>query len=166
MLKRIRLNLGCGQQIKKGYVNIDTYPFKGVTYAGDIRSLPFPDKTVEEIQAVHVIESFYRWELEDVFKEWFRVLKKGCFMEIEFTDLDKCVAEYLKSDKKDPYSTARCGFYGGQKSEILYVLNYHKYVWRTEEIKVLVKKVGFTKIKEVKNIQHHPKRDVRLIIIK
>lgn len=166
MLKRIRLNLGCGQDIKKNYINIDIYPFKGVSYIGDIRWLPFPDNCVDEILAIHVIESFYRWELEDVFKEWFGVIKKGGFLDVEFTDLDKCVKQYQKSDKNNPFSSARCGFYGGQKEEILYVLNYHKYVWRKKEIVQLVKKVGFKKIKEVKNLQHHPNRDVRLIVIK
>lgn len=166
MFKRVRLNVGCGQDIKKDYANIDIYPFRGVSYVCDIRHLPFPDNSADEILAIHVIESFYRWELENVLTEWFRVIKKGGFLDVEFTDLDKCVDQYLKSNKNNPFSPARCGFYGGQKDEIPYVLNYHKYVWRTEEIIGLLKRVGFNGIKEIKNIQHHSNRDVRLIAVK
>ena len=55
----IRLNLGCGRDIRPGWVNVDTVPLPGVDVATDFDSdprLPFADGTVGYSEGVHVIE--------------------------------------------------------------------------------------------------------------
>jgi SAM-dependent methyltransferase len=77
---KIRLNLGSGDKNLPGYVNVDAAPSrKGVTpdLICDIRQLDLPDQHADEILAIHVIEHFYRWELDDVLADWRRVLKPG-----------------------------------------------------------------------------------------
>lgn len=55
----IRLNLGCGRDIRPGWVNIDAVPLPGVDVATDFDDkphLPFADGTVGYSEGEHVIE--------------------------------------------------------------------------------------------------------------
>jgi len=71
-----KLNLGCGQEYMPGYVNIDlNKKVKADRYLDVTKKLPFAANSVEEIRAHHLIEDFDN--LENVLKEWHRVLKPG-----------------------------------------------------------------------------------------
>jgi SAM-dependent methyltransferase len=55
----IRLNLGCGRDIRPGWVNVDSVPLPGVDVATDFDhepSLPFADGMVGYSEGSHVIE--------------------------------------------------------------------------------------------------------------
>ena len=72
----MKLNLGCGTDIKHGWVNIDRFPGPGVNHVQDITDpLPFDDEAVEEVLASHVLEHLAEWE--NVVLEIHRVLKVG-----------------------------------------------------------------------------------------
>ena len=72
-----KLNLGCGGNIKKGWINIDLYSDGPDIVKMDVRKLEYPDGFAEEIWAQMVIEHISWKETDDVLKEWYRVLKKG-----------------------------------------------------------------------------------------
>ena len=75
---KIRLNLGCGDKILPGYINVDcTKSRKGnvVNIISDLRSLSFKKNVIDEILAVHVIEHFYLWEADILLKSWREHLK-------------------------------------------------------------------------------------------
>jgi ubiquinone/menaquinone biosynthesis C-methylase UbiE len=79
MIKRI--NLGCGTNIKKGYINVDTEDYEGVDIIHDLNKYPYPfkDNSVDEVYMEHVLE-----HLEDqgkTIEEIYRILKKkGSFI--------------------------------------------------------------------------------------
>lgn len=56
----LRLNLGCGRDIRPGWVNIDCAPLPGVDHVVDFGDLPvklpFDDDSVAYSEGVHVIE--------------------------------------------------------------------------------------------------------------
>lgn len=55
----VRLNLGCGRDVRPGWVNVDTVPLPGVDVATDFDReprLPFGDSAVGYSEGVHVIE--------------------------------------------------------------------------------------------------------------
>jgi hypothetical protein len=55
----MRLNLGCGRDIRRGWVNIDCVPLPGVDHVVDFDSkpvLPLPDDSVTRSEGSHVIE--------------------------------------------------------------------------------------------------------------
>lgn len=54
----MRLNLGAGRDIQKGYVNIDALPLPGIDVVHDLGRYPWPigDAEVESIRAVDVVE--------------------------------------------------------------------------------------------------------------
>jgi len=70
----IKLNLGCGKSIRKGYIGLDIKDF-GQELVWDMEeNLPFPDKSVEAIFTSHVFEHLDNFM--GVMNECWRVLTK------------------------------------------------------------------------------------------
>lgn len=72
-----KLNFGCGQDIKKGYVNVDITPFKGVDKAFDFNMHPYPFRVnqFDEIFADNIIEHLHN--IPDVMSDLHRITKPG-----------------------------------------------------------------------------------------
>ncbi|MFH1044955.1 MAG: methyltransferase domain-containing protein, partial [Pseudomonadota bacterium] len=62
-----KLNLGCGDKILPGYLNVDVVEsrrgFKPDVICDLHQLTPFEDNSVDEILSVHVVEHFWRWEV-------------------------------------------------------------------------------------------------------
>jgi len=62
-----KLNLGCGDKILPGYVNVDVAASRRGLKPDvlcDLHKLTsFEDNTVDGILSVHVVEHFWRWEV-------------------------------------------------------------------------------------------------------
>lgn len=71
-----KLNLGCGNDIRLGWVNLDRLPFPGVDVQHDINlPLPFPDNEFDEVRASHILEHVF--ELIPLMNELFRIINPG-----------------------------------------------------------------------------------------
>jgi SAM-dependent methyltransferase len=96
----VKLNLGCGDKILPGYVNVDVAPSRAGRAPDvicDLRRLePFKDASADEVLAVHVVEHFWRWEVVDVLREWARVLKPGSPMVLECPNLRSACEQFLR----------------------------------------------------------------------
>jgi predicted SAM-dependent methyltransferase len=91
----VRLHLACGSDYREGYINVDLYSENAdrVDAKFDVRSVPYPDNSVDEILALHVIEHFDFHEGNRVLQEWYRVLKPGGKLIVETPDfLETCRA--------------------------------------------------------------------------
>lgn len=95
----MKLNLGCGDKILPGYVNVDVAPSRAGRKPDvlcDLRKLEsFTDDSADEILAVHVVEHFWRWEVADVLREWVRVLKPDGRMVLECPNLRSACEQFL-----------------------------------------------------------------------
>lgn len=69
------LNLGCGSDVRDGFINIDLYSDDPRVVFMDIRKLDLPDNCVDLILASDVLMQFSHREIDNVLKEWARVLK-------------------------------------------------------------------------------------------
>ncbi len=77
-----RLNLGCGEFKKDGYVNVDCFAVSEPDVRHDLNQLPYPfaDSHFELIEADHLLE-----HLEDPFavmRELYRIAADGCEIRI------------------------------------------------------------------------------------
>jgi SAM-dependent methyltransferase len=115
-----RLNLGCGDKILPGYINVDVVESRRGLKPDVICDLhqliPFEDNSVDEILSVHVVEHFWRWEVLDVLREWVRVLKPRGVMILECPNLLSAAQELLRS----PDSAAGPGVEGQRSMWVFY----------------------------------------------
>jgi len=77
-----KLNLGCGKDVKEGYLNADLTKFKGIDCIFDFNVFPYPfhDNEFDEIYSSDVLE-----HLDDVIlvmKELHRITKSGGMIRI------------------------------------------------------------------------------------
>jgi predicted SAM-dependent methyltransferase len=153
----LKLNLGCGIQKISDFVNIDLHEGADLQY--DLRfGLPYDDKSVDEIMAIHVIESFYAWEFPDIIKGWYRVLKDNGKLTIEFTSLSDTISMYLSGNRYGAW-----GLYGDQSKPVDPIVVHH-YVYEKDELESILTNVGFKNIIfTLEGVQHVPVRDWRAI---
>ena len=93
MLSSLKLHLACGHDYLEDYINIDLYAPEDAKcdVRFDVTKLPYPDNSVDEIRAFHIIEHFDFFEIQNVLKEWHRVLKPGGRLWLETPDfLESC----------------------------------------------------------------------------
>ncbi|MBR9705528.1 methyltransferase domain-containing protein [Candidatus Pacearchaeota archaeon] len=78
----MKLNFGCGKDIKKGYVNLDHVSINGVNVVHDINKFPYPfkDNEFEEILCIGSLE--YVDDLFKVMQELYRISKPGAIIKI------------------------------------------------------------------------------------
>lgn len=85
-LKDLKLNLGCGEMYKDGWVNIDLF-----NTVADLRidlreKLPFSDETCSDIYSEHTFEHFSHQDGCFLLNECYRVLEKGGTIRIGVPD--------------------------------------------------------------------------------
>ena len=78
----MKLNLGCGADIRRGWLNLDYKAGPGVDMVWNLNSgkLPFPDQMFDEIAAWRILHHLPNWE--PLIFEMFRVLRPGGKVEI------------------------------------------------------------------------------------
>ena len=73
----MKLNIGCKNDLRKDYINIDFKDFGQELIRDVTRGLPFSDETVDEIYTSHFFEHLENKDVSFVLDECVRVLKKG-----------------------------------------------------------------------------------------
>ena len=170
-LQPLRLNLGCGDKILPGYVNVDVAP----TRAGrspdvlcDLHHLePFASGSADEVMAIHVVEHFWRWEVVDVLREWMRVLKPGGRMILECPNLITACEELLKN----PTAAARPGREGQRTMWVFYgdpawrdPLMCHRWNYTPESLGEVMREAGIANARqEPAQFKLREPRDMRLV---
>lgn len=154
----LRLHLGCGKKRLEGYVNIDGFE-PSADLVTDVRKLPYPDGSVDEILAIHLFEHFEYWETTEILKDWFRVLKPTGKLIMEMPSFDK-VRVLIKHNTSQSVNLAYLGLYGAwsdRRPEMT-----HKWCWIPKKLGEVMAKAGFSEVK-IKEPQTHVKcRDFRI----
>jgi SAM-dependent methyltransferase len=81
-----KLNLGCGRDIRPGYVNLDLAKIPGLDVVADLeRFLPFRDDAFDEVFSSHVLEHVR--DLIPLLGELARICRPGAVLRIEVPHL-------------------------------------------------------------------------------
>jgi SAM-dependent methyltransferase len=166
----VKLNLGCGDKILPGYVNVDVVEARAgmrPDVVCDLHDLaPFDDASADEILSVHVVEHFWRWEIRDVMREWVRVLKPGGRMIVECPNLQSACrtflenpAEFAKEDRSG--QRTMWVFYGDPAWKD--PLMIHRWGYTPESLKELLTEVGLADVRqEPAQFKLREPRDMRI----
>jgi hypothetical protein len=186
----MKLNLGCGDKLyptEDGWINVDivlAVPEEKVELVGkihkdtkiegnkplfhnaELKDLHQIDSgIVDEIHGYHIIEHFYRDEVQGVLEEWLRVLKPQGKIFLEQPDITKCAANFLagilNGDERLAYNLGYLGFYGDGTSKEPYM--GHHWGWYPLTLGKAMEEAGYVNIQQ-EPAQTHMKdrRDFRM----
>lgn len=166
----MKLNVGCGKRVIDGWMNCDIVRDpeapRDPEILCDAKKIPLEDECATVLQAIHVFEHFYRWQVPEVLKEWHRLLKPGGHLILELPNLVKACQNYLEGRKKggkDPDQLARWGIYGDPRTGNPYMC--HPWGYSPEELIEILNESGFAGAVELPT-QFHPAgrfhRDMRI----
>jgi hypothetical protein len=178
----IRLNLGCGSDVKHGYVNVDFRSLSPGIVEADLSSFPWQwkDESVDEVLMYDFLEHFPYHTTKPMLEEVWRILKVGAAVEIQVPDFEQCARAILKlppyicnrceKEVTSPISrSGRCSscgvdlrdvadagvwrLYGGQD----YVGNFHQTTFTPELLERVLTAVGFMNFEYLE--EDHQKRN-------
>ena len=121
----LKLNLGCGEDYREGYINVDirNLPRLDIKWRSDDLREYVKDQAAEEVLALDVLEYFPVREVAGALDEWVRMLAPGGVLQIKVPDLDvlaKTLHDYPDNSVEARHMVDR--IYGGQD----YPQNFHK----------------------------------------
>jgi len=140
-----KLNLGCGELVRSGFINVDERQLPGVDKIVDIGGrLPWVDGMFDYVLAEDVLEHFPLARTGEVLTEWVRVLAQRGTIELFVPNVRKHIDMLLKGE----CSMTRFSqlLYGGQD----YPGNFHYRCFDMDSIKEVMNKCGLIarKVKE------------------
>jgi predicted SAM-dependent methyltransferase len=98
----MKLNIGCGKDIKEGYVNLDVVDYGG-NQIHDLNKFPYPyeDNSFDEVFASHILEHLDNFH--DYITEIYRILKPGGLL-IVYAPFFLNTKYFGEPDHKIPFS--------------------------------------------------------------
>lgn len=170
----MKLHIGCGKRIIDGWVNCDIVANPEGPRAPDIlcdgKDIPLDDGVADVVMAIHNFEHYYRWECDEVIREWRRILKVGGRLILELPDLIKCcqnVIDGVKKGGKHPDQLGRWGLYGDPRTKDKYMC--HPWGWAPSELMAFLEANGFKDARHLPT-EFHPagrkNRDMRIEAVK
>jgi len=105
----VKLNLGCGTDIKQGFLNVDNRELAGVGKVVDLSKLPWPweNGSVEHLLMLDFLEHFPYRQTNAILNECWRIMKMDAILEVQVPDFTHC-GQVILNDR--PYMCNRCGW--------------------------------------------------------
>lgn len=126
----VKLNIGAGGVVLDGWTPIDR------DFGSEAFPLAYPDNSVDEIRASHILEHFSFKDAFNAVKDWARVLKPGGRIRIAVPGIQE-IMQMAKHDDKWMFYIM-----GGQTDEN----DFHKSVWDIGILTRVMEEAGFEQI--------------------
>lgn len=124
-MKKINVNLGCGTNIVKGWINIDLVPPSNADKSflkGSALDIPLEDGSVDYILLDQVLEHMAMDDVIPALWEIRRVLKKGGRCVIVVPDFEDAVRQWLNADLNATFDPMKYRWF----SEVIYGNQAHE----------------------------------------
>lgn len=170
MNKEKNIYMGCGLDIREGFIHCDIRKFDHVDIVCKAWELSNYMMEVDHIYSRHMLEHLTNYEADRALRDWFKALKTDGSIRIIVPDMDFHCRQWLDAEwnedtLKESMSNAKHSFAGlwGWQAECDpwskdYNTTYwdvHKSGYNEKRIKLLLGRIGFVDIKtEIKNNWH------------
>jgi len=143
-----RLNWGCGEHTRPGWINSDIKEGAGVDLVGDIRrGLPLPSESIDYAVSIHALPELAFAELVPALEELLRVLKPQGVLRLALPDLDKAVRAYLAEDEEYFHHVREdAGSPGGRLVTQILWYGYSRSLFTADFVTELMQQAGFVEI--------------------
>lgn len=136
----MKLHLGCGSKHIPGFVHVDLEDYPHIDHRVPVNALSFAqDDSVELIYASHVLEHFGRNEIDQVLREWFRVLRKGGILRLAVPDFQAISLRYQETADLNEVLGLVCG---GQRNQY----DFHKMIFDENSLREQLQLAGFSSV--------------------
>ena len=151
--RELELNLGCGTNIKQGWINADVFSDDAELHLDLREPFPFADGSVARVYAEHLLEHLeYPEEVGSFLSETLRVLRPGGLLDVGVPDTEWPVTAYVSRDAAY-FDFVHRRFHPAWCDTRMHNLNYHfrqagehKYAYDTETLANVLKQAGFEDI--------------------
>lgn len=170
MTKEKNIYMGCGPDIREGFIHCDIRKFDHVDIVCKAWELSNNLMEINHIYSRHMLEHLTNCEADTTLRDWFKALKTGGTMRIIVPDMDFHCKQWLQAEWNEDtiaeeWSDATHGFasiYGWQaecdpnKDDYNTIYwDVHKSGYNERRMRFLLERIGFKDIKiEVKNKWH------------
>lgn len=151
----LKVNVGCGPLVRKGWVNVDLFPHPGGRYLDVRNGLPFADVAVSHIHCEHFLEHLLFDQAKAFLRECHRVLKPEGTMRIIVPDAEKYITAYCRNDRAFFNQLKRLGNATEDLDTPMKVINQmfhmgggHKVGWDFETLSATAQQVGFAVVRK------------------
>lgn len=83
-----RLNIGCGEHVKEGWLNVDLLPCKGAYYLDASQPFPFADESFRYVFSEHLFEHLSYEGGKNMLHEVYRILRPGGILRLAMPTMD------------------------------------------------------------------------------
>ena len=170
----LKLHLGCGPHILKGWENVDLEPAIGGVSRDLRKPFPYPRSSVQFIFTEHFLEHLTRLEAVRFMQECYRVLTPTGVLRISTPNLSTLIADYRKN-KIDRWAAV------WKPKNACQMLNDglrfwgHQHVYDSQDLELLIQESGFSIVSyvsyghsehpELKSLERRPFHDDLIVEI-
>ena len=139
---KMKLNIGCGGDYKKGYINIDAFDSSVADQIMSAYDLKFEGNSIDEIYASQLIEHLGIIGAINFFSECFRVLKPNAKLIIETPDIRKSFEIFLQGNR-EARKYVLPWIYGVDIKGMM-----HRFCFPDDLLEEILPEIGFVNIKK------------------
>ncbi|TFH06152.1 MAG: methyltransferase domain-containing protein, partial [Candidatus Thorarchaeota archaeon] len=144
----MKLNIGCGLEYKKGFVNVDAYDNTVADHIMSVTNLEFDTQSFSHVDCIQLMEHIGAAKSIYALSEIYRVLKRGGSFRLETPDLVSSFKSFIKGDENNRKMIMNW-IYGLDMPGMS-----HKYGFPKELLERMLFEAGFV---DVKIVQLKPK---------
>lgn len=142
----LKIDVGCGNRPRKGYIGVDKYPKKRAEIQAEAHDLPFEDGEVDAINSSHMIEHIHNPMVEKVIQEFHRVLKVDGLLTLRCPDFERLLEMWIEGDYEYRWGIGHHKIFGWER----YPGDFHYTGFSKERMRRLLTSNGF-KIELIEN---------------
>lgn len=151
---QLKLNVGCGKNIKSGWINIDLFS-KAADFHLDVREdLPFPDEAASFVYSEHFFEHLeFPEQAMKFLRESWRVLIPGGVFSVGVPDTEWPLRAYVTGDEEYFRFARGASWYPKWCNTRMHTVNFHfrqnaehKYAYDFETLARVLDESGFVSI--------------------